>query len=193
MIKKAIIIGALMFIIQLIVSCRCNCPEPEYYDVSYTGIVFSPFNTLLQEISSEEDSLTKESFGLNVLFDIEEKLISWSAKKQAFKFNSLMACSCLDKDLSYPDPISHVEIFVVDRLTNQKKKATSYFRTKKYYSDDWINITDFFEEREEWEVEFTFTLFDHDSIPNSAVFIAEAFLESGTMFTSQTNNIDFFD
>src|SRR3989339_658107 len=50
---------------------------------------------------------------------------------------------------------------------------------------------DIIEIREEWHDGFQLDLLDYKTIPDNAVFIAEAFLESGLMFTAETPEIYF--
>jgi hypothetical protein len=56
-----------------------------------------------------------------------------------------------------------------------------------------LYLEQFFIEREEWHDGFQFQLVNWDSIPNSAVFTAKAYLESGQLFLQETEQINFFD
>jgi len=193
MIKKIIIVLAILFLGQLIMSCIfCNCNDPETYEVNYTSIFVTAFNTAGFMNTEVEDSVYKNAFGISVSV-ASNYVISTNTESSYFTlgFNSVKACSCVDDTYIYPDPISFVEILVTDTETNQTNDVTSNFRAQSYYYNHVITLEQYFDERQQWDVWFQFDLVDLENIPDEAIFTINLYLESRTSLSEETKQINF--
>lgn len=194
MLKKTILIFSTIFLIQLMCSCIfCDCPDTKTYEVQYNTISITPYNTAGFQDKEVIDSVYKNAFGIAVSVNFElMKINKITTHSYPLGFKTLTACSCDGDEYIYSDPISYIEIFIIDSETNVRTNATSYFRAYSYNSE-LITLEQLFENKEEWHDGFQFELVDFISIPNSAVFVAEAYLESGIMLTVSSKQINFYN
>jgi len=139
------------------------------------------------------DSVYKNAFGLTVSVNFESTQIGLAMPKQnLIGFSTLMAIDCPGNTYIYPDPIKNVELYTIDTETGEKTKVSDLFGVVGYYESELISLEQFFIEREEWHDGFQFELVDFESIPNSAIFRVEAYLESGIVFIGDTEEINFY-
>lgn len=193
MIKKAFYIVLFLFSIQVVTSCIFHCPEPMSYENSYNSVSIEAYDNSGFYPQIVNDTVYKNAFGLAVMVNFESVQISELNFYKLNFFNTAMALNCENDNFTYPDPISHVEIFITDTKTGEINNATEFFMTESYMSGQLISLEQFFIEREEWHDGFQFQLVNWDSIPNSAIFTAKAYLESGQLFLQETEQINFFD
>lgn len=191
--RKPYIVLALIFVFQLTVSCFCDCPGPKTYEVVYNDVSVVGHDT--SGFGSEEvlaDSVYKNAFGLTVSVNFDLNKISASDHRPFSLFNSAFACDCVGDEHRFSDPIDYVAIYAIDTETQDRTEVTDYFSTYGYDNSGLISLDELFENRAEWHDGFQFELVDFDSIPNTAIFVAEAYLESGNMFIDSTTQVNFY-
>ena len=194
MAKKVIIIMLGFFLTQLMVSCWCTCGTPEFYEVHYSGVSIEPKDISGFYTKPVKDTVYKNSFGLEIMLEsevIQTAMISISNFSGFGVAQAFAPCDCEGGGYTYPDALTNMELFVMNTETDEKINATSWFGI--YESDELIPFDEFFKQREYWYDGFQVELVDFDSIPNSAIFVVEAHLESGLMFMKETKVINFYD
>ena len=178
------------FISQVIVSC-CQCGETFTTEILYNGVRITPYDNAGFFPRVATDTVYKNAFGLDIELNFETQVVENSV---GFGFNSALAfqCDCNEYDERiYPDPIQRMEITMEDQESGQDIIVTDLFRIESN-DGDFVNLNIFFEQRPEWQDRFRIELADYNSIPDSGVFKAEVFLESGNSFVEQTAIINFF-
>lgn len=192
MAKKVIIIMLGFFFTQLLVSCMWECPTPESYEINYNKAVIRPFNTAGFFNEYVVDTVYKNAFGLEVGLDFDVIQIA-KASSHLSGFNTAYAWSndCQGDTWTYNDPLSYMELFAINTETDVKVNVTSWFSIYGY-AGEMMPFDEFFQHREEWQDGFQVELVKFDSIPNSTIFVIEAYLESGMMLTSETEKVDFY-
>lgn len=171
------------------VSC-CRCGETFTTEILYNGVTVTPYDNAGFVPQVATDTVYKNAFGLDIRVDFETQLVENSA---GFGFSSAMAfqCDCNEYDERvYPDPIKSIEITMTDQVSGQNISVTNLFRIEGY-DDNFTTPDVFFQQRPAWQDRFRIELADYDSIPDSGVFKAEVFLESGSSFVGQTGLIVF--
>lgn len=192
MFKKVILILVVLFSIQVLISCIfCDCQDPETYEITYTSVNVTAMNTAGFTDQEVTDSIYKNAFGLSVYMNSNFTLMHAVSPNFTLGFSTVIACSCFEDTYIYPDPLNNINIFVVDTDTNEKINVSEKFKIRSYY-DGLISLDDFFAQREDWYDGFQFELVDFNTIPNSVIFIVEAQLESGTLLTNETQEINFY-
>ena len=193
MAKKVIIIMLGFFFTQLMVSCICNCGTPGVYEVEYSGAFITPMNTAGFYTEPVTDTVYKNSFGLYMGLDFEMVQTAMVSNNNftGFGFAQAFSCSCDGDEYGYPDPLSTMDLFVINTKTEERINVTSWFGVYGY--DGILPFDEFFKQREDWHDGFQVELVEFDSIPNSAIFVVEAHLESGLIFTKETSVVNFYD
>ena len=186
---KSVIALISIFFIQFVMSC-CTCDEPVTYKVEYDGITVTPWNTAGFNATKVMDTVYRNAFGLTLSVNFEQYKIS--SLYNNFGLSAALACSCADDEYNYINPIDYAEIYVTNVSTNEQQNVTEYFGAYNY-SSELISLAELFSIREEWHDGFQFELIDFDAIPSSAVFTVNVYLESGTRFSEQTQQIKFHD
>jgi hypothetical protein len=190
MFRKVLFIIGLFFLVQVITSCLFHCPEPGTFENRYYAVQIEARNTSGFYDIPVTDSVFKNTFGLIVAVNFESVQIA--NKGFSFQvFNTAMAFSCVGDTYLYPDPIDYIEIYVLDTKTQIRQKVSECFGVYGYSTSEPMTLDEFFEIREDWHDGFQFELIDYKTIPDDAVFIAEALLESGQIFTAETAEIHF--
>ncbi len=193
MIKKVLFILASFFLFQLMFSCIfCHCNDPETYEINYSSVEATPYNTSGFTDVVVEDTVYRNAFGLGVYMISDLVLSHENSSYAVLGFSTLMACSCEDDTYLYPDPISHVKILVTDSETEIITDVTNLFGMP-VDNNEYVSLEQFFRERAEWHDGFQFQLVDFETIPSSAIFTVQAYLESGIMFSEETKQINFKD
>lgn len=193
MIKKGILVLVVLFSIQVLISCIfCNCNDPETYSITYTSVNVTPINTSGFTDKEVTDSVYKNAFGLSVYMNSDFTIMHTAIPNFTLGFSTVMACSCEDNTYIYADPLDYISILMIDSETEQITNVSQNFRVQSYYSE-LITLEQLFAERENWYDGFQFELIDFETIPNSVIFRVEAYLESGTLFTSETQQINFYN
>lgn len=192
MFKKVILILVVLFSIQVLISCIfCDCQDPETYEITYNSVDVTALNTSGFTDQEITDSVYKNAFGLLVAMNSDFTLIHAVSPNFTLGFSTVMACSCNENTYNYPDPLNNINIFVVDTDTDERTNISEKFKIRSYY-DGLISLDEFFAQREDWYDGFQFELVDFNSIPNSAIFVVEAHLLSGIMFSRETQEINFY-
>jgi hypothetical protein len=191
MIKKATLILVIAFSIQVIISCvHCNCPDESRLNMQYDSVTIRPINTAGFNPTEVIDSTNRNAFGIEVIvFSEINSPSNATVQNLSLGFKTAMACDC--KDNSYTDQIINVELYVIDTETSVRTNVTSNFGIASIYEDEIIPLSQFFKERENWQDDFQFDLVDNQSIPSSAIFIADVYLESGAMFSNESVQVNF--
>lgn len=192
MFRKGLIIIGVLFIIQTVTSCLFRCPESSTYETRYHSVKIEARNTSGFYDVPVVDSVFKNTFGLNVFVSFEMIQIAKNFSPSGF-FNTALAFSCDNggDEYLYPDPIDYLELYVMDPKTQIRYLVSDCFGVYSNSTSEPMSLDEFFEIREEWHDGFQFILIDYKTIPDNAVFIVEAFLESGQMFTAETPEIHF--
>jgi hypothetical protein len=191
MIKKTLFILVGFFLFQLLFSCIfCHCNDPETYDINYNSVEVTSYNTAGFTDEVVADSVYKNAFGLGIYMISDLVLSHENSSFAVLGFSSIKACSCVDDTYVYIDPISHVTILVTDTETEIITDVTSLFGMP-VDDNEYVSLEQFFRERADWHDGFQFELVDFEMIPNSAIFTVQAYLESGTMFSEVTQQINF--
>ena len=190
--NKTLIVLSIGFLSQTIISC-CNCGDSSTYENYYSGVTVTPYNNsgFYPQIAIATDTVYRNAFGLGIEVNFESKL--YSDQTLGFGFNSAMAlsCDCEGDEYIYPDPIDFMEIFVTNQTDGQTIDVSDHFQIYGY-TGELMTLDDFFAQRERWHDGFQIELVNYDSVPESAIFKAEVFLESGKSFVGQTNIVNFF-
>lgn len=196
MIKKAFLIFTFVFTLQLISSCiRCDCGESQTLSVEYYDVNVTAYNTAGFHDEIVKDTIFKNALGLSITVDFNlEKIANLNLPKSSIGFSYAMAwsCDCPSNKMIYNDPLKTIKIYVTNVSNQETLEITDKFSIFDYYEDKLITLDEFFSKREEWQDGFQFELTNFESIPNSAIFKVEAYLESGIMFSKETKKIDFF-
>ncbi len=192
---KSVTVLISIFAIQFVTSCvyRCTCDDSVTYEVIYESITVTPWNTSGFNASEEvTDSVYRNAFGITLSVNFEPKEVSCS--QTGFGFSKAMAwsCSCPDDEYTFVDPIAYAEVFVTNVDTNEQIEVSSLFGTYGY-DNELISLDELFDIRQEWHDGFQFELINFDSIPSSAIFTVNVYLQSGMKFTEQTQQINFYD
>jgi len=194
--NKVLIILSAMFLSQMFFSCwGCDCSAPSTFENNYTDVSIIPYDTSGFNPEIVVNKAYKNAFGLGISVIFEPIKISYNLKIFSdLGFTSAMAfsCDCETDKYIYPDPIDYMNIYIIDTQTEQKIDITDKFKIY-FYSNELISLNEFFEQRENWHDGFQIELVEFESIPNSVIFIAEIFLESGKTFSNQTEIINFYE
>ena len=191
MIKKSLFLLLLFVLVKLFVSCDSRCGGSATYENIYNNVTIKAFNTAGFQSIPVEDSVFKNTFGLTISMNFETNQVARNKIPFQSGFSSAMALECTSTTYLYPDPLDIIEIYVVDTKTQVKQNVSRCFGIYGYGGNGTMTLEEFFEIREEWHDGFQLDLLDYKTIPDNAVFIAEAFLESGLMFTAETPEIHF--
>lgn len=191
--KKAFILFFALFLFQFILSCGNGPCSTEHYDNLYNGLEVTAYDTskLSNKIIEEGDTTYRYTFGLEILVHFETIRTGMILPaKPSYGFTSAVACG---SKYSYPDPIDHAEIFVIDAQTDEKINITANFGMYQSADRTFISLEQFFEERELWNDGFRFDLIHYQNIPTSSIFVIEIYFASGKMFSESTQTIVFQD
>lgn len=196
--KKVLILFTTIFLLQFLASCiPCNCGLSSDYDVLYDGVEVANYDAsgFQAKVLEESDTVHKSTFFLQVSlqFELEERTGA-ILPKSSYGFSSAMACSCPGPGMFYPDAVHHVKIFLIDTETDKKTEVTADFVTYyEYGSTEPISLDRFFEQKREGKSDFRFELFEYQNIASSSVFVVEAYLNSGEMFSQSSPQVFFYD
>ncbi|WP_165750028.1 hypothetical protein [Cellulophaga sp. Z1A5H] len=195
--KKNIIALCLLYSIQFIfTACTepCNCDDASIFEVSYTAVDLTTYDTSGFQNSTSENDLYKNAFGLEIYVVAEENQIAENTpgiKLSGFGFNSALACSCEEPEYIYLDPLRDIEILVLDVNNQVTTDVIANFTVFDYYADSGVDLKEYFQARENWRVNFLVDLVHTDNIPDQAIFTINITLESGEVLTQKTNEIVF--
>ena len=187
---KPLIIYCCLFLIQMGFSCvPCDCNEKsyvvEFHNMDLTALDLSGF-----QATEVKDTVYRNAFGLVVAMSAHAQEVSDNGIN--FGFSSAMACDCGPDNYDYIDPVQTAEIYMTDEITGQIFNASTFFNIWEY-AGNLTSIPDFFAEKRQDQEYFQFQLTAYDSVPESATFMVELTLVSGTQFTEQTQTIHFYD
>ncbi len=188
--SKNLICLFLIYFIPFIFSSCCNC-EDQNYQIIYTGLELTTWDTRGFENTKILDSIPKDTFGLSILLSNEtSKVTDIKTKlKTNFGFTAAYAvvdCFC-DPGIIIKDPINSIIIKVKNSETNEIIDVTTNFSS---YGDKTIEeLLDNFEDN--FEDNFNLDLIKFDNIPNSSIFKVIVTLDSGIEFIKETEIILF--
>ena len=193
--NKVTIVLSVMFMFQFIVSC-CNCDPTETFENHYQELTIFAYDTSGFNVKEATENAYKNAFGLGVMVKFESIKVSDSMNCYSnLGFGTALAfsdCDCVGDEFLYPDPLTKLVIYALDPVSLEKTVITERFKIQ-FYDDSLISIDSFFEQREEWHDGFQLTLVAYNELPDTIIFVAEVFLESGKSFINQTNIITFID
>ena len=196
MIKKTFIVLGLIYLVQFAISCiPCDCPGAETFEIDYYDLKVQAYNTAGFHDDIVEDTIYKNALGLIVTVEFDLiNIAQLNSTEPSFCFNygALWACSCVEDEFQYPDPIDRMEVFVSNVQTLETVEVTSSFSIYEYSKEELISLEEFFNNRENWHDGFQFELTEFDLIPNSAIFTVDTYLKSGVKFTKKTEQINFY-
>ncbi|MBS4061081.1 MAG: hypothetical protein KG029_11840 [Bacteroidetes bacterium] len=187
--NKVLIILVVGFLSQILISC-CKCGDSFTFENIYTGVTVIPYDNSGFAPKIAIDTVYKNAFGLGVLVNFESKPYA-NHFYLSLGFDAAMACDCIGDEFIYPDPISHMEIFMINQMNGQNLNVTDHFQIYGY-TGELMTLDDFFVQRQSWHDGFQIELVKHDSIPMSAIFSAEVFFKSGKSFIGQTTIVNFY-
>lgn len=194
MIKKVLLILAIIFSLQVTMSCIfCNCPDTNTYDVIYNSASVTAINTSGFNYETVTDSVYKNAFGLEILISYDQVLSTTNNSSYfTLGFKPLMACSCNSNEYLFPDPVSDIQIFSINTLTNESVNVTSDFEVPVWH-DEGMSIQGYIEQGIEWLTYLQVEMVEHEEIPSSVIFRVEVTLQSGTIFTDETSQVNFYN
>lgn len=177
---------------QSLSSCfwSCNCPEMSTYEIEYNNVDITAYDTSDFGYSPVEDSVYKNAFGLGVLVSSTQNKIGM-VQIGSFGFSNAMACDCMGSEYRYPDPIDNAVIYMTNIESGIEQEVTEFFEISGYDGVP-IALETFFMNRYDGHDGFQFKLAQYDEVPNSVIFRVEISLESGTVFSDETDQINFY-
>ncbi len=190
MLKKISIVLFLLFACQFLVSCICDCGDSYDIKKTYTGITVSALNTSGFNNTVVEDSVFRNSFGLEVIMDFTSEEIAKTAYFKASGFSSAnaLSCDCIGPDYIYEDDIDFIDIYRI--IGEESALVTSAFSIQNY-SGEWTSLYEFFQIRDEWHDGFQIQLTDFEAVPDTSKFLIEVIMTSGNKFSATTKEITF--
>lgn len=198
--SKSIIVFALIFSIQFLLSCYpCDCDPGIVRGAKYTNGEVTALDT--SGFSSEiiQDSVDRNSFGLYYQSSFTETSIGEIPKvipNYSYGFSAALACDCVGDTFKYNDPVKGLDIIIIDEQTSEEKSGNTAFGlfigTGLQPLDD-VDWNIYF--NQEWypDVYLNFELTDEDAVASSSVFKIVLTLESGATLSSETEVVKFFD
>ena len=189
--NKIITSLVVLFTLQLLsISC---CPDPRTYKTIYTGVTVEAWDTAGFQSSVIEEVANKKAFGLTVSINSEYKPVALNrTSSSSFGFGLAYAFQCEDDEFIVDDTVRSLDIVVVNPKTNEKTKVNENFISTGN-DNERLTVTEFFQQENEWGTYFQFELENTDAIPDTAVFMIDVSMESGTVFTEQTHRIAFVE
>lgn len=185
--QKIVIILALFYSIQLIVSC---CPE-ETIENTIRDVSFTPFileDNRFVEVT-ESDMIDKEDLLLDIILRGDQINVA-SLKKELSKLGTQSAHASIDCDdptFIFKNRINSIEIFAVDtnnadtEITGDLVIMGSNQSITDYVSENLLTVFDSF------SGDFSNT----NNLPATASFRIELFLDDGMTVITETNQINF--
>ena len=204
--KKVFLILTIMFSSQLFFSCiDCDCDD-KIFENFYTAVFIEPFYraqsaTEGERITiNEDDIVSKDNFSFILRFDLESNEIANMNilnKLSDFGFTTAYAsidCFCEENyKQTYPDQVREVTIYSFNTSTNERIDVTNNFDFQNY-DDEFISINSIIDSSVTADREINsldFILINPENITNTTVFEVEAELNSGTILTYETEEINF--
>jgi hypothetical protein len=192
MLKKTLFVSLFIFLSRLLISC--TCPEVYTYEIEYTDVEIVAYDTSGSQEKEVQDSVFKNTFILRTHMLSQERQLAVATPG----FSSARAISCPESTYLYADPISGINLFMIDPENQLRKNANAFFLTYSYHQDKSILLEEYMTDStnmgaEYWIENLQLELISHDSIPQSAIFEIEVQLQSGKLFTSHTPEIHFYE
>lgn len=192
--NKVLIVFAIMFFGQTFFSCiPCDCDPFKTFETNYIDVTVTPYNTSGFNSEVVSDKVNKDTFGLgiSVIFELNKISDNFNILSD-LGFAKAMACSCVEDEYLYLDPIENMTISVVDTATNEIINVANSFKIHSGYGE-LISLTEFFNKRENWQDGFLLELVEYDLIPTSSIFVVDVMLVSGKILSKKTEIINFND
>lgn len=185
MIKKALLLSSIFFISQLLLSCifGCNCPKVQQVESVVTNIEVHFLNKMNQTPLAEKDSLLARNLLIKVNTLFEEVTNACNFYQHGILgFNTAYACDCIGNEYYLTDSVDYIKILVSKNDTAALHDVSASFGVWNYNDSIPVNMIDFFSENagiSNFEIE----LLDINTIPNTAIFTVELYLQSGIKFS----------
>ncbi len=112
-------------------------------------------------------------------------------------FSSAYACSPPEPEYFYEDPISEVNIYMIEEGSDELINITDKFLVDNYLygENNEVSVEELFPIEDEdyytWYDNFNVELTNYENIPNKVNFKIEVNLESGNSYTETTELIQF--
>lgn len=199
---KSIIVFALIFSTQFLISCiinPCDCDPGIKYQVDYTAGDATALDTSGFQSEEVVDSVHRSSFGIQYRTSFVQEVVSQQevkSKKGSFGFNSAFACSCVGNTYVYSDPVIDLDIFMINNKTQEEFNANEVFIFYGNASNTSVNEIDLtYHFNQEWypDAYLSFELVDEEAVLPSSIFKIVLTLESGATLSTQTKVVNFFD
>lgn len=195
--KKNIIALFLLYSVQFIfTACSppCDCDDASTFEVTYSGIVLTTYDTSGFSNVATELNLYKNAFGIEMYVERTEVQIALNTSKKLFTgfgFQSALACSCVGPEYIYLDPILNISIEAKNVENNSVVDVTSNFGVYDYYTESTIDFETLLESADNNWVGYQLDLVSEENIPDTVIFTFKITLESGALLEKSTNEIRF--
>lgn len=183
-----------LFTVQFLFSCDpCDCPESKKYEVEYTSSELTIFDTTNWSEVASGGKVKKDSFLLllRVRFDVK-RISNLINSNRSAGFSSAFACDCIGDVPTYIDPISFIEVLVIDLDTQVEETVTRLFR-ESFASHSYGDYNYLLENENSRFDTFEFQLEGLSRIPDSAIFKTAVHLQSGRIITSELETVLFIN
>ena len=194
MFKRTAIILSIIFIVQFVISCTCDCQVRPPYEIVFNTVSIGAFQEDDNKLQKIEDSVRKEKFRVIISIDGEEQLLSKN-NFTAWGFSSAMACDCDRTPPTYNDKPIDVKLFMIDDSEQQPKKIANNFFRSVY--TNFLGGEDTIEElllNQTDENPYTYiNLYcsEPDSLYEQASFHVQVKMQSGKEFEDETKEVFF--
>lgn len=176
----------------------CYCGDYNEYNIVYTGVEFSAWDTSKFQNREVEDQASKNAFGVELYVKHDRNGIALNHKPKhvshaSFGIAYAWSCSCIEATNHFPDPIKSIEIIATNTTTQEDMDVTTNFSTT-YYDGKTIGIADLlvdYKNNKHDYLNWQLDLVDSTNIPDKAIFTLIVTLDSGKVFSEQTNEISF--
>ncbi len=193
MLRKSFYILAIFYSTQFLTACICGDEEQKILYEMYTEI-FVRNRKLTGNFSTTEivSPISKDSLELQISLGSQRAFLD--SQKGSF-ISSAYACDGPPSPIIvFEDPVEFVKVFSVDLNDGSKENLTRYFRAD---FSDYRNggSSPSLSYRDSIVFPFRVELFisSPEKFPSKTKFLIEATLESGKIFTEETDIVEFTD
>lgn len=191
MLKKTILLFALINLTQLVTSCDdCSCNNTDI-EVVHEGLSVTTLN--LEGFEEVESDNFDDAKDLGLIINLENNLQE-IAQNQRYNwgFSSAMACDCIGNTYAIPDYITDLHIFQVN--AESPIDLTDNFEVPYFGENNNIDafLTQYFREEESFESPSSIRLaYKNDTIPAEIQLRIELSLISGQVLSATTGTLTF--
>ena len=200
--KNIFCLFAIFFMQFLATSCdTCDCSPAKTFEIINKSLDVKAWDT--SGFNNEEiivQPVNKNSFGMSILVEFEEKRIAFSAPKinlSGLGFSAAYACDCVLDNFINNDPVSSIQILATDTNNKEAIDVTNNFTTYRF--EDKISVKEYLETRVINDNNYYYfyndiiqiDMTEYNDIPNSSIFTIKIILKSGTELIHETQEINF--